>query len=92
MKKILVSTINAYQKTLSPDHGPLRHRHPAGFCRFYPSCSEYTKLAIIENGSIAGLWLGAKRIARCNPWARPAVDLSYRAKSIKIDNKKVKHV
>lgn len=92
MKKVLIAAINLYQKTLSPDHGLLRHRYPAGFCRFYPSCSEYTKQAIIEQGSARGLWLGIRRIVRCTPWARPAVDLSYKSKYAKIEAKKGHHV
>lgn len=92
MKKALIGMINIYQKTLSPDHGPLRKRYPAGFCRFYPSCSEYTKLAIVENGSWRGIWLGMKRVSRCNPWTKPGVDLSYSSKYAKIETKKGKHV
>ncbi len=92
MKKVLIGTINVYQKTLSPDHGLMRHRHPNGFCRFYPSCSEYTKLAIKENGSLLGVWLGIKRVGRCTPWTKPAVDLSYLPEYTKIVSKKGKHV
>ncbi|MBA3679163.1 membrane protein insertion efficiency factor YidD [Candidatus Saccharibacteria bacterium] len=78
MKNILVVSINAYQKTLSPDHGILKARYPYGFCRHYPSCSEYTKLAIQENGSLKGTLLGVKHVARCNPFVQPSVDLSYK--------------
>lgn len=92
MKRVLVKTISIYQKTISPDHGWLRHRYPHGFCRFYPSCSEYTRLAIIEHGARRGLWLGIKRVGRCNPWSQPSVDLSYQSKYIKINNKKANHV
>jgi len=78
MKNILVVSIHAYQKTLSPDHGILKARYPYGFCRHYPTCSEYTKLAIQENGSLKGTLLGFKRVARCNPFVQPSVDLSYK--------------
>jgi len=74
MKILLVKLIELYQKTISPDHGLFRHRHPYGFCRFYPSCSEYTKQAIEKHGSMKGIYLGTKRIVYCNPYAAPKVD------------------
>lgn len=78
MKKILIATINIYQKTLSPDHGLFKYRYPYGFCRHYPSCSEYSKLAIEHNGTIKGTALSIKRIAKCNPLVSPSIDMSYK--------------
>lgn len=78
MKNILIKTINVYQKTISPDHGVLKNRYPYGYCRHYPSCSEYTKLAILHNGSFKGILLGTKRIFSCNPFVKPKIDLSYK--------------
>jgi len=75
MRKILIFFINIYQKTLSPDHGLLKERYPYGFCRHYPSCSEYTKQALEKYGSVKGSFLGIKRIIKCNPWAQPSVDV-----------------
>lgn len=37
-------------------------------CRFTPSCSNYTLQAIEKYGLVKGSWMGAKRIARCNPF------------------------
>ena len=37
-------------------------------CRFEPSCSRYTEQAILEYGLLKGSWMGAKRIARCQPF------------------------
>ncbi len=74
MRRLVVTLINLYQQTLSPDHG---WRHRAGLpgaCRFYPSCSEYTKQAIVGFGVVRGTWLGLKRIIRCHPWSRGGVD------------------
>ena len=59
--------IRLYQKTLSPDHGPLKRLFPEGYCKFAPSCSEYTRLAIEKNGVIVGSLRGAWRVLRCNP-------------------------
>ena len=75
MQRLVVNLITFYQKTLSPDHGVWKHNHPYGFCRFYPTCSEYTKQAVQEHGVVKGVWLGIRRIARCHPWSQGGIDL-----------------
>jgi len=35
-------------------------------CRFYPSCSDYSKLAIEKHGWITGGWMSVKRLAKCH--------------------------
>lgn len=57
-----------YQRTLSPDHGPLAKAFPGGYCRFSPSCSQYAYEAIETHGVVKGIALGSWRIIRCNPW------------------------
>jgi putative membrane protein insertion efficiency factor len=37
-------------------------------CRFTPSCSQYTLIAIEKYGLVKGSWLGVKRIVRCHPF------------------------
>jgi len=74
-KLVSVGAINIYQVLLSPDHSWLKGRFPHGYCRFYPSCSEYGKQSIIRFGLFRGLWLSAKRLLRCHPWADPKIDL-----------------
>lgn len=67
--------IRIYQKTISPDHGFFKHLHPHGYCRFYPSCSEYSYQVIKKQGLIFGLPKAFWRIMRCNPWSKGGVDL-----------------
>ncbi len=74
MKWLALKLIRAYQRTLSFDHGPLKHRYPGGFCRFTPSCSEYTYQAIEKYGVIVGTAKGFWRICRCNPWSKGGWD------------------
>lgn len=75
MAKLLQLLIRLYQLTVSPDHGwLLRGRYPYGFCRFYPSCSQYAYDAIGRFGAVRGTALALARIARCNPFTQPKVD------------------
>lgn len=60
--------IRFYQKTLSLDHGPFKFLFPNGFCRFYPSCSEYGYECIRNYGAIRGGYRAFLRILRCNPF------------------------
>lgn len=70
-----VFLIWVYQKTFSPDHGPLKIFFPHGYCRFYPSCSEYGKQSIKKHGVFIGVFKSVWRILRCNPWNGGGVDL-----------------
>ena len=74
MRKIFLVMIRFYQKTLSFDHGPLKHFFPDGYCRFYPSCSEYGYLCIKSHGVLNGSFLTFKRILRCNPFSIGGMD------------------
>ena len=65
---VLLRLIRLYQRTLSPDHGVMKERHPYGYCRFYPSCSEYGYQAIERFGALKGAWIALLRVLRCNPW------------------------
>lgn len=67
--------IKIYQKTLSPDHGVFKSKHPYGYCRFYPTCSEYGHKIIQKKGLLIGIPKTAWRIVRCNPWSKGGVDL-----------------
>lgn len=61
-----LALIRGYQLVLSPFVG--------GACRFEPSCSEYGRQAVERHGFRKGLWLAARRVARCHPFARPGFD------------------
>ena len=63
---LLIFTIFFYQKLISP--------HTPSSCRFTPSCSEYTRQALLMHGPIKGFLLGAWRILRCNPWGGSGYD------------------
>jgi len=80
---LAVKAIRLYQRTLSPDHGPLRRLYPDGYCRFSPTCSEYTAGAIEKHGFCLGVGLGFWRILRCNPWCRGGYDPVPEKKIIK---------
>jgi putative membrane protein insertion efficiency factor len=36
-------------------------------CRFTPSCSVYALEALRIHGPVKGVWLAARRLARCHP-------------------------
>lgn len=69
MKKILIKFINFYQKNIS-----LWFKSKNINCKFYPTCSEYTKQAIEKYGAFKGLSLGIYRILRCNPFSKGGYD------------------
>jgi len=74
IKKPFLFLIRIYQKTFSFDHGLAKKLFPYGFCRFHPTCSEYTYQAIDKYGVIKGVYLGTFRILRCNPWNKGGSD------------------
>ncbi len=73
IRTILVVLIRAYQVALAP----LKAFLPIGqtaCCRFHPSCSEYCLEAVQRHGVVYGLWLGLKRILRCQPFSEGGFD------------------
>ena len=83
IKKIILKFIRIYQKTLSFDHGPMSFLYSEGFCRFKPSCSEYTYQAVDYYGVIKGTAKGSWRVMRCNPWNKGGWDPPVKTKDIK---------
>jgi putative membrane protein insertion efficiency factor len=63
---LLLGLIRLYQLTLSPWLGRQ--------CRYEPTCSHYAAEALKRHGVRRGVWLAAKRLARCHPWGRSGYD------------------
>jgi hypothetical protein len=73
-RRALILLIKGYQKTISPDHGVFAYKHPYGYCRYSPTCSDYSIQAMGKHGVIKGGLKSFKRIVRCNPFARGGYD------------------
>ena len=69
MKKLLIRLIEMYQKHISKW---LESKNIN--CKFYPTCSEYTKQAIQNYGASKGIIIGICRIIRCNPFSKGGYD------------------
>ena len=65
-RNVCIAILVAYRTVVSPLYGDV--------CRYYPSCSSYTLQAIQQHGAVLGIWMGARRIIRCHPWAAGGVD------------------
>jgi putative membrane protein insertion efficiency factor len=65
MKNFALALVSKYQKYISAGR-PQK-------CKYYPSCSNYTSLAIEEFGA-KGLLMGLWRLMRCNPFSNGGVD------------------
>ena len=60
IKRLFILPIILFQKLISPIL--------PNTCRFYPSCSEYSKQAILKYGIFYGIFLSFKRLIKCHPW------------------------
>ncbi len=66
LKKIALIILKFYKNSISPF---LPHA-----CRFTPTCSEYMMQAIQIHGLLKGVYMGIKRILKCNPWGGHGYD------------------
>jgi uncharacterized protein len=66
LKTILIAVIRGYRFALSPWVGNV--------CRYWPTCSEYSMLAIERHGALRGGWMMLARLARCHPYSAGGVD------------------
>lgn len=65
-KRSVKVPIHFYRRYISPMTPPR--------CRYYPTCSQYALDAIDEYGAARGMWMAAKRIARCTPFHKGGID------------------
>jgi putative membrane protein insertion efficiency factor len=61
----MLRAITAYQRAFEGRPSP---------CRFFPSCSEYSREAIETHGTWPGLWLTVRRLVRCRPFGPSGFD------------------
>lgn len=68
--------IHIYQKHISPYLHILTKTlfGSSQGCRFYPTCSEYSKLAFKKYSLSKALYLSTVRLLRCNPLFKGGVD------------------
>lgn len=66
LRKALASLIRLYQVYISPLKGPT--------CRYYPTCSEYARQAILIHGPLKGTFMAFWRLLRCNPFSAGGYD------------------
>ena len=60
VRRIPLFFLRGYKRFLSPLLPPM--------CRFEPTCSVYTMQAVEKYGTLRGIWLGMRRLARCHPF------------------------
>lgn len=64
--KVLLAGVGFYQRRISPLFGAR--------CIYYPTCSEYARLAICKYGALKGSLLAVRRILRCHPFHNGGYD------------------
>ena len=65
--KVALKLIAFYRLAVSP--------YLPSSCIYQPTCSVYATEAIETHGVARGVWMGTKRIARCNPFSTGGLDL-----------------
>jgi len=60
LRDTILGLIATYRRFVSPLLGP--------HCRFAPSCSAYAADAVASHGTMRGMALAVRRLARCHPF------------------------
>ena len=66
MQSVILVLLRIYKRWISP-------MLPSA-CRFEPTCSEYMIEAVTRYGVARGVWLGLKRLGRCQPFSQGGYD------------------
>jgi uncharacterized protein len=61
----MLRSIGAYQRAFEGRPSP---------CRYFPTCSEYSREAIELHGARRGGWLTVRRLVRCRPFGPSGFD------------------
>jgi hypothetical protein len=64
--RVAVAAISTYQRWLAPLLPPS--------CRYWPSCSEYARVAIARRGLMMGGIVALGRLLRCQPFVAGGID------------------
>ncbi|MDR7085519.1 putative membrane protein insertion efficiency factor [Aeromicrobium panaciterrae] len=75
MKYPIIWFLKAYRFAISPLYGQV--------CRYHPTCSAYALQAVETHGAIRGVYLAARRVMRCHPWAAGGYDPVPQTHSLK---------
>jgi len=62
----MLKSLRFYKRNISPLLPPA--------CKYIPTCSEYAMEAVERFGPVKGGYLAAKRLLRCNPFAKGGYD------------------
>lgn len=66
LARLAIWSVRLYQRTIG--------HFCVGWCRFQPSCSNYSIEAFQTHGAFVGLWLTVRRLSRCQPWGSSGFD------------------